>query len=120
MAIAQDQAHEYHTADLIPCRVAFVMTVSGWRAPCLFGEPSAVNLGLQTRDGEILNLDSKTRPCNMMTSVGFRAVLEHPGSAGSQTLMRSAAGRCGQDRRLRDGEKAFVGLVLHDGLFQRM
>jgi hypothetical protein len=69
----------------------FVMTFLD-DSTLLFGEPSAVKLGLQTRDGEILNLDSNAIMAEMMTSVDsapFWSILDQ---AGAQNMMRSALG----------------------------
>src|ERR1039458_1546163 len=58
----------------------------------LFGEPSAVKLGLDTRDGETLNLDSNQTMADMMSSVDsapFWSILDQQ---GTQNMMRSALG----------------------------
>ena len=54
-----------------------------------------------------------------MSERGFGAGLEHPGPAGHAEHDALGAGRCGQDRRLRDGQEAGAGFVLHDGFYQR-
>jgi hypothetical protein len=58
----------------------------------LFGEPSAVKLALDTRDGEILNVDTNPSMAEMMGSVDaapFWSILDQ---LGSQNMMRSALG----------------------------
>jgi hypothetical protein len=69
----------------------FVMTFLD-DSTLLFGEPSAVKLGLDTRDGEILNLDTNATMAEMMTSVDsapFWSILDQ---LGTQNMMRSALG----------------------------
>jgi hypothetical protein len=91
MALRKIKPTKYHTADLYPMEGGFVMTFLD-DSTLLFGEPSAVKLGLQTRDGEILNLDSNQTMADMMTSVDsapFWSILDQQ---GSQNMMRSALG----------------------------
>ncbi len=82
---------KYHTASLYPMDGGFVMTFLD-DSTLLFGEPSAVKLGLDTRDGEILNVDSNQTMSDMMSSVDsapFWSILDQQ---GSQNMMRSALG----------------------------
>jgi hypothetical protein len=82
---------KYHNASLYPMDGGFVMTFLD-DSTLLFGEPSAVKLGLDTRDGEILNVDSNPTMADMMSSVDsspFWSILDQ---AGSQNMMRSALG----------------------------
>jgi len=91
MALRKIKPTKYHTTDLYPMEGGFVMTFLD-DSTLLFGEPSAVKLGLQTRDGEILNLDSNANMAEMMTSVDsapFWSILDRQ---GSQNMMRSALG----------------------------
>ena len=69
----------------------FVMTFLD-DSTLLFGEPSAVKLGLDTRDGEILNIDTNSTMADMMSDVDaapFWSILDQQ---GSQNMMRSALG----------------------------
>ena len=82
---------KYRTASLYPMDGGFVMTFLD-DSTLLFGEPSAVKLGLDTRDGEILNVDSNQTMSDMMSSVDsapFWSILDQQ---GSQNMMRSALG----------------------------
>jgi hypothetical protein len=82
---------KYHTANLYPMDGGFVMTFLD-DSTLLFGEPSAVKLGLDTRDGEILNVDSNQTMADMISSVDsapFWSILDQQ---GSQNMMRSALG----------------------------
>jgi hypothetical protein len=58
----------------------------------LFGEPSAVKMALNTRDGEILNLDANQTMSDMMTSVDSAPVWSILDQQGTQNMMRSALG----------------------------
>ena len=66
----------------------------------LFGEISAVKIALDTRDGEVLGLDTNQTMADMMSSVDSSPVWSILDQLGTQNVMRSALGRCGQDRRL--------------------
>jgi hypothetical protein len=82
MALRKIKPTKYHNADLYPMEGGFVMTFLD-DSTLLFGEPSAVKLGLQTRDGEILNLDSNAIMAEMMTSVDsapFWSILDQAGA----------------------------------------
>ena len=115
MTLRKIKPTKYHTANLYPMDGGFVMTFLD-DSTLLFGEPSAVKLGLDTRDGEILNLDTNSDHGRHDVERGFGAVLEHPGPAGHAEYDALGAGRCGQDRRLRHGQEADAGFVLHDGV----
>lgn len=91
LALKKIKPTKYHTADLYPMEGGFVFTFLD-DSTLLFGEPSAVKLGLNTRDGEILNLDSNQTMADMMGSVDaapFWSILDQ---AGTQNMMRSALG----------------------------
>lgn len=82
---------KYHTANYYPMDGGFVMTFLD-DSTLLFGEPSAVKLALDTRDGEILNVDTNTTMAEMMGSVDaapFWSILDQ---MGTQNMMRSALG----------------------------
>jgi hypothetical protein len=82
---------KFHTANLYPMDGGFVMTFLD-DSTLLFGEPSAVKLGLDARDGEILNLDSNQTMADMMSSVDaspFWSILDQ---LGTQNMVRSALG----------------------------
>ena len=58
----------------------------------LFGEPSAVKMALDTRDGEILNIDSNSTMADMMSSVDSAPVWSILDQQGTQNMLRSALG----------------------------
>ena len=58
----------------------------------LFGEPSAVKMALDTRDGEILNIDANSTMADMMSSVDSAPVWSILDQQGTQNMMHSALG----------------------------
>ena len=58
----------------------------------LFGEPSAVKMALDTRDGEVLNVDTNSTMADMMSSVDSAPVWSILDQQGTQNMMRSALG----------------------------
>ena len=90
LTLAKVKPMKYHTANLYPMG-SFVMTFLD-DSTLLFGELSAVKLGLDTRDGEILNVDSNPTMADMMSSVDSSAFWSILDQAGSQNMMRSALG----------------------------
>jgi hypothetical protein len=91
MTLRKIKPTKYHQANLYPMEGGFVMTFLD-DSTLLFGEPSAVKLGLDTRDGEILNVDSNQTMSEMMGSVDsapFWSILDQQ---GTQNMMRSALG----------------------------
>jgi hypothetical protein len=90
LTLAKVKPVKYHTASLYPMG-SFVMTFLD-DSTLLFGELSAVKLGLDTRDGEILNVDSNQTMSDMMSSVDSAAFWSILDQQGSQNMMRSALG----------------------------
>jgi hypothetical protein len=58
----------------------------------LFGEISAVKVALDTRDGEVLSLDTNQTMADMMSSVDSSPVWSILDQLGTQNVMRSALG----------------------------
>jgi len=58
----------------------------------LFGEPSAVRTALDTRDGDVLNLDTNGNMADMMASVDASPVWSILDQSGTQNMLRSALG----------------------------
>lgn len=91
MTLRKIKPTKYHQADLYPMEGGFVMTFLD-DSTLLFGEPTAVKLGLDTRDGQILNLDSNQSMADMMSSVDsapFWSILDQQ---GTQNMVRSVLG----------------------------
>jgi hypothetical protein len=82
---------KYRNSNLYPMDGGFVMTFLD-DSTLLFGEPSAVKLGLATRDGEILNIDTNTTMADMMSDVDAAAFWSILDQQGAQNMMRSALG----------------------------
>ncbi len=91
MTLRKIKATKYHTADLYPMEGGFVMTFLD-DSTLLFGDSAAVKLGLDTRDGQILSLDSNQTMADMMSSVDaapFWSILDQQ---GTQNMVRSVLG----------------------------
>jgi hypothetical protein len=91
MTLHKIKPTKYHNTNIYPMDGGFVMTFLD-DSTLLFGEPSALHLGLDARDGDILNMDSNQTMSDMMTSVDsspFWSILDQQ---GTQNMMRSALG----------------------------
>jgi hypothetical protein len=91
MTLRKIKPTKYHMANLYPMEGGFVMTFLD-DSTLLFGDSTAVKLGLDTRDGQILNLDSNQTMAEMMSSVDaapFWSILDQQ---GTQNMVRSALG----------------------------
>jgi hypothetical protein len=82
---------KYHTSSLYPMDGGFVMTFLD-DSTLLFGELSAVKLALDTRDGQILSIDTNPTMSDMMSNVDSAAFWSILDQQGSQNMMRSALG----------------------------
>lgn len=91
MTVQKIKPTKYHNSNLYPMDGGFVMTFLD-DSTLLFGEPSALKLALDTRDGEILNVDSNATMSDMMSSVDAAAFWSILDQKGSQNMMRSALG----------------------------
>ncbi len=91
MTLAKIKPTKYRTQDLYPMDGGFVMTFLD-PSTLLFGEPSAVKLGLNTRDGETLNVDTNPTMAEMISDVDSAAFWSILDQQGSQAMMRSALG----------------------------
>jgi hypothetical protein len=91
MTVLKIKPTKYHNSSLYPMEGGFVMTFLD-DSTLLFGEPSAVKLGLNTRDGDILSVDTNSTMSDMMSSVDSAAFWSILDQQGSQNMMRSALG----------------------------
>lgn len=82
---------KYRTSGLYPMDGGMAMTFLD-DSTLLFGEPSAVKLALDTRDGEILNVDANSTMADMMSSVDSAPVWSILDQQGTQNMLRSALG----------------------------
>jgi hypothetical protein len=91
MVVMKIKPTKYHTTNLYPMDGGFVMTFLD-DSTLLFGEPSAVKMALDTRDGQTLSLDTNSTMADMMSDVDsapFWSILDQ---MGTQNMMRSALG----------------------------
>ncbi len=118
MTLQKIKATKYHTSNLYPMDGGLVMTFLD-DSTLLFGELFGGEAGAgyaRWRDPESrYELDHVGHDVER----GCGGFLEHSGPAGFAEYDAVGAGRCGQDRRLRDGQEAGAGFVLHHGLFER-
>jgi len=91
MLIAKIKPTKYRNSNLYPMDGGFVMTFLD-PSTLLFGELSAVKVGLDTRDGDVLNVDTNATMADMMSSVDGAAFWSILDQLGSQNMMRSALG----------------------------
>ena len=83
---------KYHnTTNIYPMDGGFVMTFLD-DGTLLFGEPVAVKLALDTRDGETMSMDANQTMSDMMTNVDSAPVWSVLDQQGTQNMMRSALG----------------------------
>jgi hypothetical protein len=82
---------KYRNSSLYPMDGGFVMTFLD-DSTLLFGEPSAVKLGLDTRDGDILGVDTNSTMADMLSNVDAAAFWSILDQMGTQNMVRSALG----------------------------
>jgi hypothetical protein len=82
---------KYRNADLYPMDGGMLMSFLD-DSTLLFGEPSAVRLALDARDGQILNVDSNSNMADMMSSVDGAPVWSILDQEGTQNMVHSAMG----------------------------
>jgi hypothetical protein len=82
---------KYRTASIYPMDGGFVMCFLD-DSTLLFGEMAAVKIALDTRDGEVLGLDTNQTMADMMSSVDSSPVWSVLDQLGTQNVMRSALG----------------------------
>ncbi len=82
---------KYHNTSIYPMDGGFVMTFLD-DSTLLFGEPTALHVGLDARDGDVLNLDTNQTMSEMMTSADAASFWSILDQQGTQNMMRSALG----------------------------
>jgi hypothetical protein len=82
---------KYHQSNIYPMDGGCVMTFLD-DSTLLFGEISAVKIALDTRDGDVLGLDTNQTMADMMSSVDSAPVWSILDQLGTQNVMRSALG----------------------------
>jgi hypothetical protein len=82
---------KYRNSNIYPMDGGFVMSFLD-DSTLLFGETSAVKIALNTRDGEVLGIDTNQTMADMMSSVDSSPVWSILDQLGTQNVMRSALG----------------------------
>jgi len=82
---------KYRMASIYPMDGGMVMVFLD-DSTLLFGDMSAVKIALDTRDGEVLSLDTNQTMADMMSSVDSSPVWSILDQLGTQNVMRSALG----------------------------
>ncbi|MGD1023510.1 MAG: hypothetical protein ABR880_12060 [Candidatus Sulfotelmatobacter sp.] len=91
MIVQKIKPTKYRQSNIYPMDGGFVMTFLD-DSTLLFGEISAVKIALDTRDGEVLGLDTNPTMSDMMSSVDSSPVWSILDQLGTQNVMRSALG----------------------------
>ncbi len=82
---------KYRNSSIYPMDGGMVMSFLD-DSTLLFGDSSSVKMALDTRDGEILNVDTNATMADMMSSVDSAPVWSILDQLGTQNVMRSALG----------------------------
>jgi hypothetical protein len=82
---------KYGNSNLYPMDGGFVMSFLD-DSTLLFGDPTAIRTALDTRDGQVLGLDTNGNMADMMTSVDSAPVWSILDQQGTQNMMHSALG----------------------------
>jgi hypothetical protein len=82
---------KYHTASIYPMDGGMVMSFLD-DSTLLFGDSVAIRIALDTRDGQVLGLDTNQTMADMMSSVDSAPVWSILDQQGTQNVMRSALG----------------------------
>ena len=91
MLVQKIKPTKYRTSSIYPMDGGMVMCFLD-DSTLLFGEISAVKIALDTRDGEVLGLDTNQTMTDMMSSVDSSPVWSILDQLGTQNVMRSALG----------------------------
>jgi len=82
---------KYHNADLYPMDGGMLMSFLDENT-LLFGEPTAIRMALDARDGRVNGLDSNATMTDMMSNVDSSPVWSVLDQVGTQNMMHSALG----------------------------
>ncbi|HLZ41727.1 MAG TPA: hypothetical protein VKQ11_12240 [Candidatus Sulfotelmatobacter sp.] len=91
MKLQNYKPKKYGQAFLYPMDGGFVMTFLD-DSTLLFADPTAIRIALDTRDGQVLGLDTNGTMADMMTNVDSAPVWSILDQQGTQNMMRSALG----------------------------
>ncbi len=108
MTLRKIKPTKYRTASIYPMDGGMVMVFLD-DSTLLFGELSAVKLALDTRDGEILSVDTNSTMSDMMSDVDSAPVWSILDQQGTQNVMRSALGEAAKVADYDTIKKRLVG-----------
>jgi hypothetical protein len=91
LTVAKIKPTKYNQSNIYPMDGGMVMVFLD-DSTLLFGEMSSVKLALDTRDGQILGLDTNSTMSDMMSDVDSGPVWSILDQQGTQNVMRSALG----------------------------
>ena len=99
---------KYNNSNLYPMDGGFMMTFLD-DSTLLFGDPTAIKVALNTRDGQVLSLDTNGDMADMMTSADSAPVWSILDQQGTQNMMRSALGDASKIADYETVKKRLVG-----------
>ncbi len=108
LTAAKIKPTKYRLASIYPMDGGMVMVFLD-DSTLLFGEISAVKLALDTRDGQILSLDTNSTMSDMMSDVDAGPVWSILDQQGTQNVMRSALGDAAKVADYDTIKKRFLG-----------
>lgn len=108
LTLAKIKPTKYRLANIYPMDGGMVMVFLD-DSTLLFGEISAVKLALDTRDGQILGLDTNSTMSDMMSDVDAGPVWSILDQQGTQNVMRSALGDAAKVADYDTIKKRFLG-----------
>ena len=82
---------KYNNSDIYPMDGGFVMSFLD-DSTLLFGDATSIRAGLDTKDGQVLGLDTNGNMADMMTDVDSAPVWSILDQQGTQNMMHSAMG----------------------------
>lgn len=91
MKLQNYKPKKYGTSELYPMDGGFVMTFLD-DSTLLFADSTAIRTALDTRDGQVLGLDTNGTMADMMSNVDSAPVWSILDQQGTQNMMRSALG----------------------------
>jgi hypothetical protein len=91
MTVRKIKGTKYRTSVLYPMDGGMMMTFLD-DSTLLFGDSGSVKMALDTRDGQILGVDTNSTMSDMMSEVDSAPVWSILDQAGTQNVMRSALG----------------------------
>jgi hypothetical protein len=108
LTVAKIKPTKYNQSNIYPMDGGMVMVFLD-DSTLLFGEMSAVKMGLDTRDGQILSLDTNSTMSDMMSDVDSGPVWSILDQQGTQNVMRSALGDAAKVADYDTIKKRFLG-----------